>query len=101
MTDFNLAVAPVVDDDDRMLGQITVDDVLELLLPSGWRRQYGMAAPECRAGRAISHARRDTGGEVEAACGMKMEAACAENRKPGFATAGSRTERSISLHQRQ
>jgi Mg/Co/Ni transporter MgtE len=46
MTDFNLAVAPVVDDDDRMLGQISVDDVLELLLPSGWRRQYGMAAPE-------------------------------------------------------
>ena len=46
MTDFNLAVAPVVDDDGRMLGQITVDDVLELLLPSGWRRQYGMAAPE-------------------------------------------------------
>jgi Mg/Co/Ni transporter MgtE len=46
MTDFNLAVAPVVDEDDRMLGQITVDDVLELLLPSGWRRQYGMAAPE-------------------------------------------------------
>ena len=46
MTDFNLAVAPVVDDDGRMLGQISVDDVLELLLPSGWRRQYGMAAPE-------------------------------------------------------
>lgn len=46
MTDFNLAVAPVVDNDGRMLGQITVDDVLELLLPSGWRRQYGMAAPE-------------------------------------------------------
>ena len=46
MTEFNLAVAPVVDDDGRMLGQITVDDVLELLLPSGWRRQYGMAAPE-------------------------------------------------------
>jgi hypothetical protein len=32
---------------------------------------------------------------------MKMEAACAENRKLDFATAGSRTERSISLHQRQ
>jgi hypothetical protein len=29
-----------------MLGQITVDDVLELLLPSGWRRQYGMSAPD-------------------------------------------------------
>ena len=46
MTDFNLAVAPVVDDQDRMLGQITVDDVLELLLPAGWRRQYGMASNE-------------------------------------------------------
>jgi CBS domain-containing protein len=46
MTDFNLAVAPVVDEEHRLLGQITVDDVLELLLPSGWRRQYGMAAPE-------------------------------------------------------
>jgi MgtE intracellular N domain/CBS domain len=46
MTDYNLAVAPVVDEEGRMLGQITVDDVLELMLPSGWRRQYGMAAPE-------------------------------------------------------
>ncbi|HEX5268532.1 MAG TPA: CBS domain-containing protein, partial [Acidimicrobiales bacterium] len=46
MTDFNLAVIPVTDDDGRMLGQITVDDVLELLLPSGWRRQYGMSAPD-------------------------------------------------------
>jgi len=46
MTDFNLAVVPVVEEDGRMIGQITVDDVLELLLPSGWRRQYGMAAPD-------------------------------------------------------
>jgi CBS domain-containing protein len=46
MSDYNLTVAPVVDDDDRMLGQISVDDVLELLLPTGWRRQYGMDAPE-------------------------------------------------------
>lgn len=46
MTDFNLAVAPVVDDGGRMLGQIMVDDVLELLLPAGWRRQYGMASSE-------------------------------------------------------
>jgi len=46
MTDFNLAVAPVVGDDGRILGQITVDDVLELMLPSGWRRQYGMTAPD-------------------------------------------------------
>jgi len=46
MTDFNLAVAPVVNDDGHLIGQITVDDVLELLLPAGWRRQYGMASSE-------------------------------------------------------
>ena len=46
MSDFNLAVIPVTDADGRMLGQITVDDVLELLLPAGWRRQYGMSAPD-------------------------------------------------------
>ena len=44
MSDFNLAVAPVIDSEQRILGQITVDDVLELLIPEGWRRQYGMTS---------------------------------------------------------
>jgi CBS domain-containing protein len=44
MSDFNLTVAPVLDEDHRMIGVITVDDVLELLLPTGWRREYGMSA---------------------------------------------------------
>ncbi len=39
MSDFNLTVAPVLDPEHRsILGVITVDDVLELLLPTGWRR---------------------------------------------------------------
>lgn len=46
MTDYNLALAPVVDDEGKMLGQISVDDVLELMLPTGWRRQYGMDSAE-------------------------------------------------------
>jgi hypothetical protein len=29
-----------------MMGVITVDDVLELLLPSGFRRDYGVTAAE-------------------------------------------------------
>ena len=45
MSDFNLTVAPVLDPEHRqILGVITVDDVLELLLPSGWRRDFGLTA---------------------------------------------------------
>ena len=47
MSDFNLTVAPVLDaDNETILGVITVDDVLELLLPSGWRRDFGVTAAE-------------------------------------------------------
>jgi Mg/Co/Ni transporter MgtE len=45
MSDFNLTVAPVLDPDHgRILGVITVDDVLELLLPQGWRRDFGVTS---------------------------------------------------------
>ena len=40
MTDYDLTVVPVVDDDERLLGVVTVDDVLELVLPRGWRRHF-------------------------------------------------------------
>ena len=33
MTDFNLSVAPIVDDGRRIVGVISVDDVLEAILP--------------------------------------------------------------------
>ena len=33
MTDFDLTIVPVVDEDDRPIGIITVDDVLELIAP--------------------------------------------------------------------
>ena len=39
MTDYNLTTIPVVDDQRRMLGLITVDDVLEVTLPEDWRRR--------------------------------------------------------------
>ncbi len=42
MTDFDLTVIPVVDGEERLLGVVTVDDVLELVLPRGWRRQFGL-----------------------------------------------------------
>lgn len=47
MSDFNLTVVPVLDDEHgRMLGVITVDDLLEDLLPQGWRKEFGMTAVE-------------------------------------------------------
>ncbi len=47
MSDFNLTVVPVMDDDHHeILGVVTVDDMLELLLPTGWRREFGMTTVE-------------------------------------------------------
>ena len=43
MADFNLIAIPVVDGDEQPIGVIAVDDVLELLLPDGWRRRAGAA----------------------------------------------------------
>jgi len=33
MTDYDLTVVPVLDDQERPIGVITVDDILELLIP--------------------------------------------------------------------
>jgi Mg/Co/Ni transporter MgtE len=44
MSDYDLSAMPVVDGDRRMIGIITVDDVLELLLPAGRRRELGIAS---------------------------------------------------------
>ena len=39
MADFNLTCAPVLDDTEHIIGVITVDDVLEAMLPDSWRRR--------------------------------------------------------------
>jgi len=50
MTDYNLITIPVVDDARRLLGVITVDDVLEVTLPEDWRRREAAAPPSTRHG---------------------------------------------------
>jgi len=39
MSDYNLLAVPVVDEENRLQGIITVDDTLEEILPEGWRRR--------------------------------------------------------------
>jgi sporulation protein YlmC with PRC-barrel domain len=53
MTDYNLITIPVVDDERRLLGVITVDDVLEVTLPDDWRRREAAEPPDARHGEAL------------------------------------------------
>ena len=48
MTDYNLITIPVVDNARRLIGVITVDDVLEITLPEDWRRREAAEPPDGR-----------------------------------------------------
>ncbi|MDG3010398.1 CBS domain-containing protein [Rhodococcus sp. D2-41] len=45
MADYNLTTMPVVDEVDRVLGVVTVDDVLEATIPDDWRRREPAPRP--------------------------------------------------------
>jgi Mg/Co/Ni transporter MgtE len=39
LAEYNLMALPVLDPNGRVLGIITVDDALDVLLPTGWQRR--------------------------------------------------------------
>ncbi len=46
MTDYDLTIVAVTEAKGELLGVVTVDDVLELVLPRGWRRRFDLFGGE-------------------------------------------------------
>jgi Mg/Co/Ni transporter MgtE len=46
---YNLVAVPIVDDADHLLGAVTVDDVLDHLLPANWRERPSSEAQTTQA----------------------------------------------------
>ena len=46
MTDFNLFAVGVMDDEDRLIGAISVDDLLDNVVPEEWRRRAEASASD-------------------------------------------------------
>jgi Mg/Co/Ni transporter MgtE len=63
MADFNLYSIPVVDEQDRLLGVVTVDDVLEATIPEDWRRRE--PAPRPIREIPVAHGAPPTGGSAQ------------------------------------
>jgi Mg/Co/Ni transporter MgtE len=45
LASYNMLSLPVVDANNRLLGAITVDDVLDHLLPDNWRHEHREKSP--------------------------------------------------------
>lgn len=63
MADFNLYSIPVVDEQDRLLGVVTVDDVLEATIPEDWRRRE--PAPRPIRDIPVAHSAPPPGGSAQ------------------------------------
>ena len=39
IADEDLVALPIVDDEDKMLGIVTVDDAIDVILPTAWKKR--------------------------------------------------------------
>jgi Mg/Co/Ni transporter MgtE len=46
LASYNLVSLPVVDENHRLVGVVTIDDILDYLLPDDWRSHDDDPAPE-------------------------------------------------------
>ncbi|ACV06937.1 magnesium transporter [Kytococcus sedentarius] len=53
MANYNMISLPVVDSERRLLGAVTVDDVLDHILPDDWREDRDEAAPDVTAALSV------------------------------------------------
>ena len=44
MAKYNLLALPVVDDEEKLKGVVTVDDALDMVLPTGWKKRLHESA---------------------------------------------------------
>ncbi len=60
---YNLVAAPVVDDDGRLVGAVTVDDLLDHLLPENWRDTPSRTSSSRALAGSLSSERPPRGGD--------------------------------------
>lgn len=53
LASYDMLAVPVVDDNNHLLGAVTIDDVLDHLLPEGWRERDAMTRPSGVAGVGV------------------------------------------------